>query len=649
MKTTVCLLPILFLIAIPCHAQDFKIKYGQIPQEYLDMKLYEPDPQADAVVLSKVGYVRYDINKEEFALTEQRHTVIKLFTPAGIEKFGNVILPYYSHNNYSRIGNIRGLVHLPDGTEVKLENEQIFDEETNDFYSAKKFAFPQLVPGAIIEYQYNIISDAMFEPVDWFFQSEIPIIYSELTTQIPEYFEYVILTQGNELDKKTRELVRLGTDNISFVNYEFVNEDVPALKRECCITTMEDYFTRVRFRLNAVQPLYSIKTTVFNTWPKLAKELWEDSEWGGQIKNEKSGEFVLATAGINPSTAPDQMDIAKKLYNYINQNIQWNQIESFGWSKTIPEILKEKSATNGNLNKLLWAGLSQAGIQVTPVLISTRDHGKVLELYPFVDQFNHLILLATIDGKEMWMDAGDKNVPIGVLQSNSMNARGWAVHEKDPAWIDVLPVDSKSTYFIKGILDGEGSFTGTMEARYTGYHAVEHRTSIEKSKDEFGQKLLSAGSSILMLQNKEIMNTADVSLPLQVKADIDHHSIGTATTDKIYLSAILPKTLVENPFKLEARTYPIDMNYPEEFIVIINMGIPEGFRVESVPVPVRYVTENKFVMVSYAAEETTGKLNITMKYSLKQLQFEPEEYITLKTIYNQREQKFNEQIVLTKI
>jgi hypothetical protein len=283
--------------------------------------------------------------------------------------------------------------------------------------------------GAIIEYQcfFQVCSSGGLV-----FQAEIPIVYAELRTEIPEWFEYVILNQGSPLDAKESQIITeqisvsttqraatardrvetsLNTVEVRVAVNEYINKDVPALKEECCITTMEDYFTRVRYQLKAYQFPNSSREPVMNSWKKLADELYEMGEWGGQIRNQRPGQLVLEAAGITTTDSGLQIE-SKKIYNYINSNIEWNKVYSISTQKDIPSILKARTGNSGDLNKLMCAALRQAGIQATPVLVSTRDHGKTLELYPFTDQFNHMVVLARIDNKDVWID-GNKHRPIG--------------------------------------------------------------------------------------------------------------------------------------------------------------------------------------------------------------------------------------------
>ena len=147
----------------------------------------------------------------------------------------------------------------------------------------------------------------------------------------------------------------------------------------------------------------------------------------------------------------------------------------------------------------------------------------------------------------------------------------------------------------------------------------------------------------------EKVNEKETELPFQLKAKVMDYSIATVTPDKLYLLPIIPVSLTDIPFKLEERTYPIEMNYAEEISIIMDITLPEGYKIESVPEPVRFITEGNGIVITYNVSQTPGKLNVNMKYTAKQLYFDPKEYAALKNIYSQRNQKFNEQIVLSKI
>ncbi|MFZ1678681.1 MAG: hypothetical protein WAT91_15475, partial [Saprospiraceae bacterium] len=122
----------------------------------------------------------------------------------------------------------------------------------------------------------------------------------------------------------------------------------------------------------------------------------------------------------------------------------------------------------------------------------------------------------------------------------------------------------------------------------------------------------------------------------------------TVVNDKIFLKPIFPIGLDDIWFKLEKRSYPIEVNYPAEVSMIFNLKLPDGYIVESLPEPAKISNSTGGLQFSYDAVYSADNLKVTLKYLIKQLIFEPEEYSTLKSIYVLRKEKFNRQIVLTK-
>lgn len=657
MKTIPPLLVIFLSFITSSFSQESKVKFGNISPDDLAMKVYTPDTEAIAVILAKTGLIQYDDHNGTYPLTEQKYYAIKILKEAGIDKYGNVEINYYDYIGHTTITDIKAMVHLPDGTNITIDKKQVFEEKTNEYWSTKKIAFPKLVIGSVIEYQYTINSPERFHPVDWFFQTDIPIVYAYLKTRLPVEYSYVILSQGLPIDSKqlnvNNDLTKKASTTFSQRSHGaydtniFVNEDVPALKEESFITTMDNYYSRVRYQLQSIKYPGGVRVLVLNTWIKLAQELYTKPEFGGQLNYKRPGELVLKAANVVPGTDTSQMASAQKIYDYINRNIQWNGRFHYKSDHEIKDILKARSGNSDDLNKLMCAALIQCGIVAKPVLLSTREHGDTQELYPFTDQFNHMVVLATIDKKLYWLDLGDKNLPIGMLRPEALNSRGWIADENDPTWTDIKTVNSNSVYLIKGSLDKDGNINGDIESRFTGYHAYEKRNKIAKDK-ELADHLIVSGSAPLKISDAELINADTPSMPFEIKGKINDQSIATVTPDKIYLNPVFPKGLDEIPFRLESRTYPIEMNYPSEISMNLTLSLPEGYTIESLPTPMKIVNSTGGMKVTYDVDMIAGKLNIAIKYQVRQTLFEPGEYSTLKSILNMRNQKLNEQIVLTK-
>ena len=129
-------------------------KFGKPVIEELEMKNYEPDPLAEAVVLSDVGRAYFESWSEGIMIRYTRTVRIKILSNAGLD-WGEVELPYYQ-DGYGKseiITDIKGFTYnLSETGDVitsKLDRKQIFNVKNNNSWSAKKFVLPDVKPGSV--------------------------------------------------------------------------------------------------------------------------------------------------------------------------------------------------------------------------------------------------------------------------------------------------------------------------------------------------------------------------------------------------------------------------------------------------------------------------------------------------------------------
>jgi hypothetical protein len=81
-----------------------------------------------------------------------------------------------------------------------LRKSGVFQDKLSKNQLVKKFTFPAIKEGSIIEYEYTIHSDFIFNLQPWEFQGAYPRLWSEYNVSIPEFLYYVFLSQGNHYD-----------------------------------------------------------------------------------------------------------------------------------------------------------------------------------------------------------------------------------------------------------------------------------------------------------------------------------------------------------------------------------------------------------------------------------------------------------------
>ena len=206
---------LLFPAFILLQAQDkMNIKYGKVSPEDFTTKVYSIDSNANAVILADVGSTEIvGNNKGWFSLEFQHFKRIHILNKNGYDAANIEIELYTSGNDEERIDNLKAVTYnLEDGKvkETKLDTKSgVFKDVISKNWVVKKFTFPNIKEGSIIEFEYKINSDFLFNLQPWAFQGEYPVLWSEYNLSLPEFLGYVFLSQGYQSfyirDKKDRQ------------------------------------------------------------------------------------------------------------------------------------------------------------------------------------------------------------------------------------------------------------------------------------------------------------------------------------------------------------------------------------------------------------------------------------------------------------
>src|SRR5690606_14567571 len=93
-----------------------------------------------------------------------------------------------------------------------------------------------------------------------------------------------------------------------------------------------------------------------------------------------------------------------------------------------------------SINILLHNLLEETGIDVKPVLLSTRNNGFATKIFPVISEFNYLIVHANINNETFFLDATDKYLSFGEIPFRCLNQYGRLLDFKNGSdWIDIAP------------------------------------------------------------------------------------------------------------------------------------------------------------------------------------------------------------------
>jgi hypothetical protein len=639
------------LLAVSVSAQTKIEEFGMVTEEQLSMKSYNLDDQAEAVVISDIGSTSfYDMNNE-FRMLFTRTTRIKILAKAGMA-FASVEIPFYTENNeLEKVFDIEGFTYNLDQEGVKrtkLQNNAIYEERISENLFIKKFAMPDVKEGSVIEFKYKVMSPFFFNLHDWEFQSEIPAIYSEYTVKMIPFYEYSYILQGAkkfDVFKNTHSSFTRNFNGIEYPDnvFTFGMNNIPAFRDEEYITSRNDYLMKLDFQLAVIHHSNGANIDVISTWPLLINELLKHSDFGLYMKGvERNAEEILAGLPLE-SKSPDEK--ARILTAYVKSNFNWNGSKSKFCSQSVKDFIKKKTGNSADINLFLCALLKSSGVQCYPLLLSTRDHGKVVIDYPFQQFLNYVIVTAIIDNTSVLIDATESLSPFGLLPARCINEKGLVVNKDKVEWLslkDDAPSEEIDSIYIEVNTTGDSALI-KVNMQTTGHRALDYRRFYLTDKDDFGKRFLN--KDMVYADPISVINPTNIENPFMVtyEAITPVEIIG----NKLLVLPFAGLTFEENPLKVGFRNYPVDMIYPltKTFYCIIE--IPKGYKFAEQNKNI--AVDNALVRFSFSTEMLSDKVCVKGDYSFKKAVYLPGEYYTLKSHFSEIVEIFNYKIVLVKL
>lgn len=130
---------------------------------------------------------------------------------------------------------------------------------------------------------------------------------------------------------------------------------------------------------------------------------------------------------VNDAEFSDTLATVEKLYNVVNQRIEWDSTFQNHIDKSPEKTLKLQKGSSAEKNMTLVALLRRAGLDAFPALAATSDFGRIDTAYANRIQFNNILAVVRIGEKCIVMDSSEKNNPYNKLPLRNLNGCCWAV------------------------------------------------------------------------------------------------------------------------------------------------------------------------------------------------------------------------------
>lgn len=641
---------ILILFFFFC-ASVFGQKYslGKVTVEELAEKVHPLDSSAVAAYLFKTGKVSFEYSPFGFFLLVQEvKCKIKIYKKEGYP-FANVEIPYYSGGFQMQMVSEDAVTYNLVNNKVqrtKVKSNAEFDEDVDGGYTIRKITFPNVREGSIVEYSYTYRTPFYSNFPAWYFQHSIPTNKSQYIVSIPPYFGYKRFLKGFESIKESPQQIIKSRGGYEETRVVYDASDLKAIKQESYVNNVDNYISMVEFELSSTNlPNEGLKH--YSTdWESLAKTIYDSEYFGEELNKSSYFESDLDTVLKGVVEQDAKMNA---IFNYVKSRMNWNGRNGYRINLGVENAYAEKAGNVADINLMLIAMLRKAKIKCNPILVSTRSNG--ISIFPSFGAFNYVIAGVEFDNKMLLLDATSKFSLPNILPIKILNWTGRMIRpDKTSAEVDLIPkFNSKETVTVMANIDTNGKVSGKVRDQYYDYNNYVFREVYSvKSKDFYLEKL-EKDSPGLYVSEYELINENDLNKPITEVYNFLTDNLAERIGEKIYFSPMLFFAETTNPFKEEARLYPVDFAFPYQDKYNFTINIPDDYKIEFLPKPLSITIEDNIGTFKFNIVSSGNQIQVMVVLEMNHSSIEPEFYNSLKSFYKEMISKQTEKIVLKKI
>jgi len=357
-------------------------------------------------------FIHHDLRYEnDGSGTADLHGRIRVLTPAGLERAGQLVFDYNAANEKVEIRSVR--IEKPDGTFVTAGPESVQDlsapvaREAPMYTDArqKHVTVPSLAVGDIVDYDVIFTSQPLLPGQFWHtspFMATAICLDEQVNLNVP----------------REREIKFTTSPPMEFTVSEVGDRKIYHWQRST--TTLPPPLDfRKNFRTDAksllegprppLPPYVSFST--FQSWGEVGKwyaELDRDRRIPTPEIRSKADEIVRGKT--------TEIEKAEALYYWVSANIRYVSL-SFGVGRYQPhaasEVLANRYGDCKDKGTLLEAFFAAEGLRAQAALINQAT--DLDAQVPTPGQFDHLITYAQVGGKNIWLDSTLGVAPFGYL------------------------------------------------------------------------------------------------------------------------------------------------------------------------------------------------------------------------------------------
>ena len=508
------------------------------------------------------------------------HQVVKILTERGIQKYGDIAIPYQPTSQNIEVNIARTITE--DGTVLQPPNEAFNDVTppgllSYNLYSDamwKVISMVGLAPGVCIEYQVTL-EDKVAGGETWImggynFQATEATLETSYALQMPKtwHLQWHIT---NDTSQTSPLKPRVSYTENNTVIYIWKYDETPALELEEGMPHINNVAPRLRYSSIAEWD------DVYMWYKELAKERYTPN-----------ADIEIKVRELTKDLETDEAKI-RAIYHFVASNIRYVGIE-LGQSAYQPshatEVFQMQYGDCKDKTTLLISMLDLVGIKAYPCLISMAPQERIDTMLPFLSQFNHMITaIPTGVNTYIWLDATASTCSYGDLPYGAQGRTGFLISDTHGVFVEtpVFPPESNRLVSTTELtLDNEGAVQGTLHVQTSGQYDLNTRWTYQQIHPTAVKTTLATELSQqfpgIQVEWWEMSDLGDLNIPVEINLGFHVKSYAKPSGNGMLLRLPIDEfAAYAETFADEHRTHSLDFGYPMQIEKTIRILIPDGW------------------------------------------------------------------------
>ena len=401
---------------------------------------------------------------------------VRVQSEAAVQQLGQLVFGYSSGVEAVEIPYVR--VHKADGTVITAPESAVQDLSApiareapvyTDFRQ-KHITVPGLRPGEVLEYDFVTKSLQPLAPGQFWMEHDFIkqgiVLDDELEVDIPRD-RVVKLKTGAGYDPVVTDK---GDRRIYFWKSSHLKDDKD-----------DDDKPDAKKQKNPRLDVPAVQLTTFKSWEEMGR-------WYMTLEKDRRNVTPELKARALELTKNATTDIDKihALYDYVARNFRYVSL-SFGVGRyqphTAADVLANQYGDCKDKHTLLAGLLKAIGFDASSVLINSSR--KIDPDVPSPSQFDHVITMVPLNGKNLWMDTTTEIAPFQLLSYSLRKKQALVVPQSGTPGLMETPADSPVPNTQLAEVDGKiselGKLTGHVSLTFSGDSELSLRAAFRQT------------------------------------------------------------------------------------------------------------------------------------------------------------------------